>query len=62
MNSYETTTRYLVYKASASRHFLCTVSARNRKHALEIAKRTFTLTKTAYARPEITSESPGAVK
>lgn len=45
--------RYLVYKSAASKDYLCVCAARDRKHALAIARQSFDLTRTAYARPEI---------
>jgi hypothetical protein len=55
-NNESSTTRYLVYKASASKHFLCACAARDRKHALDIARQQHILTRSAYARPEITAD------
>lgn len=44
--------RYLVYRAEADRHYMCVCAARNREHALKIARQNFRLTTTAYAVPE----------
>ena len=45
-------TRFLVYRSKTAKHFLCICAARDRKHALKIARRMFTLDRTAFAIPE----------
>lgn len=47
-----TTSRFLVYRSAASRDFLCVCAARDRRHAVAIARRLFRLDRTAYARAE----------
>lgn len=44
--------RYLVYRSAESAHFLCVAAARSARHALEIARQMFRLTRTAHAIPE----------
>lgn len=46
------TTRYLIYSSRKARSYLCICAARDGRHALSIARRMFTLDRTAYARPE----------
>lgn len=41
--------RHLVYRSHNAKVHLCVVDARDRRHALKIARRTFKLDKTAYA-------------
>lgn len=45
-------TRYLVYRSAASRNFLCVCAARDKRHAVQIARRMFRLDRTAYAMEE----------
>lgn len=45
-------TRFRVYRSREHRQFLCICAARNAKHALAIARQSFTLTRTAHAQPE----------
>jgi hypothetical protein len=42
-------TRYLIYRSADAREYLCVCAARNRAHALKIARRMFRLTRTAPA-------------
>lgn len=44
--------RYRVYRSPASRTYLCVCAARDRRHALRIARQLFVLPRTAYALPE----------
>ena len=44
--------RYLVYRSRKSRGYLCVCAARDRRHALRIARQMFTLERTAFAVPE----------
>lgn len=53
------TQRFLVYRSKESKHFMCVCDARDRRHALKIARRMFALTRTAMAIPE--SSNPNAV-
>lgn len=53
MNRAEETNRFRVYRSSAARTYLCVCSARDRRHALKIARRMFRLEKTAYAVSEV---------
>ena len=41
--------RYLIYRSAASRNFLCICAARDKRHALKIARQNFRLERTAYA-------------
>jgi hypothetical protein len=43
------TTRFLVYRSRASRSHLCVCAARDKAHALRIARRLFRLDRTAFA-------------
>lgn len=45
-------TRHLVYRSESARNVLCVCAARDRRHALKIARRLFRLERTAYAVPE----------
>jgi hypothetical protein len=45
-------TRFLVFRSHESRDFLCVAAARDRKHALRIARQIFRLSRTARAVPE----------
>lgn len=45
-------TRFLIYRSSAARQFLCVCAARDKRHALAIARRMFRLDRTAYAMKE----------
>ena len=47
-----TTSRFLVYRSAAARDFLCVCAARDKRHAVAIARRLFRLERSAYARPE----------
>lgn len=42
-------TRHLIYRSAKARNFLCVCAARDKKHALTIARRMFQLDRTAYA-------------
>ena len=44
--------RYLVYRSAKARNHLCVCAARDRRHALRIARQMFTLERSAYAVPE----------
>lgn len=44
--------RYLVYRSRDAKQFLCICAARDRRHALKIARRMFRLDRTACAEPE----------
>lgn len=46
------TTRYLVFRSKASPTHLCVCAARDRRHAVTIARQMFRLPATAYAIPE----------
>jgi hypothetical protein len=47
--------RYKIYRSRRSRNFLCICAARNRHHALKIARQNFWLDRSAFAIPtEIT--------
>lgn len=48
----DTVRRYLVFRARGDRQFLCVCAARDRRHALKIARRMFRLERSAYAEPE----------
>ena len=41
--------RFLVYRSSSSPNYLCVCSARDKRHALKIARRMFRLERTATA-------------
>ena len=41
--------RFLVFKHAKSRDFLCICAARDKRHALKIARQLFTLDRTAFA-------------
>lgn len=41
--------RFYVYRSGDSRSFLCVCAARDRRHALRIARQMFRLTRTAFA-------------
>ncbi|MFA7331058.1 MAG: hypothetical protein WC326_08300 [Candidatus Delongbacteria bacterium] len=41
--------RHLIFRSQAAKVHLCVVDARDRRHALKVARRTFKLDKTAYA-------------
>lgn len=43
--------RHLVYRDANSRHYLCVCAARDRRHALRIARQMFHLPRTAHAIP-----------
>lgn len=45
--------RFLVYRTAASRGFLCVCAARDRRHAVKIARQQFRLGRTAYAIEEV---------
>lgn len=45
-------TRFKVYRSATARDFLCICAARNRRHALTIARRLFRLERSAMAVPE----------
>ena len=45
-------TRFLIYRSAAARQFLCVCAARDKRHALMIARRMFRLERTAYAMQE----------
>jgi hypothetical protein len=42
-------TRYLVFRSHTARDWLCVCAARDRRHALKIARRIFRLERTAFA-------------
>lgn len=44
--------RFLVYRSAKSRQHLCVCAARDRRHALSIARQMFPLERTAFAVPE----------
>ncbi len=44
--------RFYIYTGPKSRSHLCVVSATDHRHALKVARQTFTLKRSAYARPE----------
>lgn len=44
--------RYLIYRSAAARQFLRVCAARDKRHALKIARRMFRLDRTAYAMKE----------
>jgi hypothetical protein len=46
--------RFYVYRSDKSRNYLCVCAARDKRHALQIARRMFQLSKTAWAMPEKT--------
>jgi len=41
--------RYRVYRSKESKSYLCVCAARDGRHALQVARQTFTLTRTAFA-------------
>ena len=41
--------RYKIYRSDAAKNFLCICAARDKRHALVIARRMFQLQRTAYA-------------
>lgn len=41
--------RYLVFRSRQARTHLCVVAARDQRHALQIARRIWTLPRTAFA-------------
>ena len=45
-------TRYMVFRSASSSHHLCVCAARDRGHALRIARRMFRIERTGYAVPE----------
>lgn len=45
-------TRFLIYRSAAARQLLCVCAARDKRHALKIARRMFRLERTAYAMKE----------
>ena len=45
-------TRFLIYRSAAAQQFLCVCAARDKRHALKIARRMFRLDRTAYAMQE----------
>lgn len=47
-----TTRRYLIFKSAQDNRFLCVCAARNRSHALKIARQHFRLHRDACAVPE----------
>ena len=47
--------RFLIYRSDTAKHFLCICSARDKAHALKIARQIFFLSRTAYAVPEVVS-------
>jgi len=49
--------RYLVFNDDKSRQYLCVCAARDRAHALKIARQNFKLTRTAHAIRETASPS-----
>lgn len=44
--------RFLIYRSAKAKHFLCVCAARDKRHALKIARQNFKLDRTAYAIPE----------
>lgn len=44
--------RFLIYRSAASKVHLCVCAARDKRHAVAIARRLFRLERTAYAVPE----------
>lgn len=44
--------RYLVYRSAKARNHLCVCAARDRRHALRIARQMFRLERAAFAIPE----------
>ena len=46
-----TTRRFKVFRSATSRDFLCICAARDKRHALKIARRMFRLERTAMAFP-----------
>lgn len=46
------TTRFLIYRSAAARVHLCVCAARDKSHALKIARRMFRLERTAFALKE----------
>lgn len=49
--SAENLIRYNVYRSGKSRNFLCICAARDRRHAVKIARQIFRLDRTAFAVP-----------
>jgi hypothetical protein len=47
-----TLTRFRIYRTARSREFLCTVAARNQRHALHVARQTWVLPRDAAALEE----------
>jgi hypothetical protein len=45
-------TRFLVYSGRTKRTYLCVVAARDKVHALKVARQMFNLTKKAFAMEE----------
>jgi len=45
-------TRFLIYRSARARNWLCVCAARDKRHALTIARRMFQLDRTAFAVPE----------
>lgn len=41
--------RFLVYRSARARNWLCVCAARDKRHALKIARRMFRLDRTAFA-------------
>lgn len=48
--------RYFVFKSAKDKRYLCIVAARNRSHALKIARQSFRLHRDACAIPERVEE------
>jgi hypothetical protein len=48
----------LVYRANEAKTYLCVCAARDKRHALKIARQMFRLPRTAYARPY---QQPGQI-
>lgn len=48
----DTVRRFLVFRSREARDFLCVCAARDRRHALKIARRMFRLERSAYAETE----------
>lgn len=46
------TSRFLIYRSNVARQYLCVCAARDKTHALVIARRLFRLERTAYAMRE----------
>lgn len=44
--------RFKIFRSSKSDNFLCICMARDKKHAIKIARRMFRLDRTAFAIPE----------